>query len=213
MKSKIIVIGLIIATTSIAAIAQVQIPTPTILGRYAEDWSGSQVDYGGFEVGDIFAVGTGDYVWGFGFAGMELRNTRKIKVQILEVSDYKSNDPNSFVGFFIDYSTHSWGYYTRVEIPVVSFYSDDLRITPNPMWGTKSVANTIEDRACFISNEGEPIKANLQPLINRPDGLTCTININRYAPTDWDNKEIITAGIQNTGSNSVFKARIIEMSY
>jgi hypothetical protein len=121
---------------------------------------------------------------GIGEAGIEIENARIVLVAIKNSSAFGRHDDNSFAGFIVDYHTAD-GYLKRVAL-ATGVYSTKTWST-NPGWGKRTVPDRFVDL-------GRQIEYDL--------------NLQDWAPADWDGRVWFTTSLQNSGRKSIFKGII-----
>jgi len=164
-----------------------------ILQYKTTDFNLSAVDYA--TANDLtFEVGMGNAKWGFGFAGAEIIDAKILKVKVTAPKTYKHFDANSFAGFIIDYFDGK-NYVKRIMLGIGMLDKNRWGLDV-PAWGLEVLA------------WGE---------IKNPDGyydlgpaFIYHIDLQKWAPENWDGRIWFTLGIQNAGHGNVIKAIILE---
>jgi serine/threonine protein kinase len=157
---------------------------PKILQAKQWIWKGSRENYAKYSDLD-FEVGIGAQPdgWGYGDAGIEAQNVRKIKISVDASPQFNRMDDNSFAGFMVDYHTMD-GYTTRAALSI-GMYSKN-RWAKTPVWGKF----TTPDRFIELGREKQ-----------------YNLDLNNWAPDDWDGKVWFIVTLQNTGVNTRLKVQ------
>ena len=146
-------------------------------------WPGSRWNYANYNDG-TFEVGMGNDYTGDGDVGVEIEKASKLKVTVESSPVFKRYDGDSFAGFMVDYHTPK-GYVLRVALSMD--FSSPTRKVKTPIWGKRS----IPDRYVNIRKKKEYI-----------------LDLNEWAPVDWDGKVWFTLTLQNSGYNTWMRAKL-----
>ena len=153
------------------------------------DWDLSKSDYAKYE--DLaFDVGMGDSAngWGYGHAGVFLKNIRSMELDVTMSRTFQRLDDNSFSGFVVDYHSKS-GFVSRVALST-GFYSPQ-RWNHTPFWGKHSKVDKIVDLG-----KHRNYKLDLQ----------------KWAPPKWDGSCWFIVCLENAGINKSLQVRITRMT-
>jgi hypothetical protein len=160
---------------------------PTIVERRTITWDGSKENYASCEE-FRFSVGIGNSNgWGFGHAGVLLENVRRLELDTAISKKLKRLDDDSFAGFIVDYHTSS-GFVSRVALS--TGLHTQKRGDTNPWWGKSSVPDLY---------------------IGVGKLRTYTLDLQKWAPPDWDGQCWFSVNIENSGANTSFQAHITKM--
>ena len=149
------------------------------------DYFWSNTDYAQVTKDLHFDVGLGNSKWGYGFAGVELKKTNVLVVDVAAPSSYEHYDANAFAGFIIDYHTPE-GYVKRVMF--------GIGMLDRSRWGND------------VPGWGNPEKP--QHFSNIGHASTYRLDLKQQAPSNWDGKIWFTVGIQNAGRNTSIQEQL-----
>jgi len=144
---------------------------------------------------------------GAAFAGMEVRNLRKVSVRLTNTfhKAFHLRGPGnhgpvywpstrSFAGFVVDYHTPE-GYTKRVNLSVGLL--DPKCSTALPAYGKRGPFDDVYD---------------LGRLVDEGPEKTFSLDLTRYAPDDWDGQVWFSVGTDWAGSDRRLKARILAVN-
>ena len=160
-----------------------------IMEHRTNTWEKSKQNYASYH--DMsFDVGMGDQPDGFGFghAGVRLRDVRWIDLEVTMSKNFRRRDDNSFAGFIVDYHASS-GYVLRVELGT-GFFSTK-RWGGSPSWGKA----TKPDRFVQLGKQKK-----------------YALDLQQWAPPDWDGETWFSVNLQNSGRNTSIQAQITHMA-
>jgi Domain of Unknown Function (DUF1080) len=150
---------------------------PFVLQWKTNDWRGSDTDYAKVSSG-VVRVGMGASDFGIGEVGAEVNRLSRVKADVKGEGSFRKFDENSIAGFIIDY--HTPGGYTKRESCYLGGEINRRR-SPNPSWGK----GTLPDAKVMMTRRAH-----------------YNLDLDRWAPQDWDGKVWFTVILQNTGRNT-----------
>lgn len=157
----------------------------TVLQSDTTDWFLSGKDYA--KVNNLtFEVGMGNAMWGYGYAGAEIMDANILEVQVDAPQTYKHYDANSFAGFIID-------------------YFDGNKNIKRVMLG---IGMLDKNRWSFDFPSGKDKKAD--SYYDLGQAPIYFLDLQKWAPENWDGRIWFTLGIQNGGHGNAIKAVILE---
>jgi hypothetical protein len=150
---------------------------PVIIQWRTSDWRRSDSDYAKVS-SSVVSLGMGAGDFGIGEAGAEVDGLSRVKANVKWEGSFREFDANSIAGFIIDY--HTPGGYTKRES---CYLGGEVgrRFSSNPAWGKA----TLPDSSILMT------RRSLYDL-----------DLDRWAPKDWDGKVWFTVILQNTGRDS-----------
>ncbi len=148
-------------------------------------WLLSGTNYASVTKDLSFDVGLGNAKWGYGFAGTELKKANILMVDVEAPTSYKHYDSNSFAGFIIDYHTRE-GYVKRIML--------GIGMLDNDRWDNGNLA------------WGRPEKPQL--FLSIGHASTYRLDLQQWAPNNWDGKIWFAVGIQNAGKKASIQAQL-----
>jgi tRNA A-37 threonylcarbamoyl transferase component Bud32 len=135
-----------------------------------------------FEVG----IGPNERGRGHGYSGIEVENTRRIKLSVDASPAFRHRDTASFAGFFVDYHTKE-GFTKRVGLSIGVY--DENRPARRPPWGKFTPPDEYVDLLDLYGRNRE-----------------YDLDLQRWAPPGWDGKAWFTVIVQNSGKDTYLKA-------
>ena len=150
-----------------------------ILQRKTSEWKKSGTDYARSKNTEMeVGMGTETPGWGWGICGLEIENVRRISFTLATSGKFKKLDDASFAGFKVDYRTPA-GYTKRVAFSTWSQVpTKPLKL---PDWGQSGLPNET---------------------VNLGSKNAYDIDLERWAPPDWDGNVWFTLMVHNTGNGS-----------
>ena len=146
-------------------------------------WKGSSTNFVRAEGREV-TLGMGDNQSGFGIAeaGLDLRQVKRIDVEITVSQLIKPLDENTFAGFYIDYAKTD-GSWKRVALSIED--SGKRRWATNPSWGKRGTP----DESFGIGRQDK-----------------YSLDLQKWAPPEWDGDAWFTVSLQNWGPNTQLHA-------
>lgn len=154
----------------------------------------SSLDYAVFD-GNRFEVGIGDDPKGMGYGcvGFLISNLESIEVDTEFYGTPQTKDENTFVGGIVDYRVN--GQFTK-RIAFTPTVKMPRRTDPIPTWGTATIPVFTE-----------PVFS--EKYIGDDTRGFFTVNIEKFAPADWDGVVWLSILVQNSGRNSGAKGSVM----
>ena len=146
------------------------------------------------------------YDLGAAFAGLEIKNLRKVKVKLTNTFHnvfhrrgpgfHLPPKPNSrnFAGIVVDYHTPK-GYSKRVGLATGVLHRDCSSVYPD--YGKSAVADEFRDLG--------------KALIEKPEA-TLSLDLQEYAPADWDGQVWLSVGSDWIAANRRLKLQILAVN-